>query len=85
MREVDVSGRVDEIQLILGAVFRVVEKRHRVALDGDTPFTLEIHRIEDLIAEIAIGDAATALDQPVGQSGLPVVDVGYDAEVSDVR
>ena len=82
--EVDVTRRIDEVQLVSLRVFRIIEKRHRIALDGDPALTLEIHRIENLIAKLAIGDAATALDQPIGQSGLTVVDMCDDAEVANV-
>ena len=52
--------------------------------DGDAAFTLNIHGIEDLLAGFAVGDGVGGLQKAVGQRGLAVVDVGDDAEVTDV-
>jgi hypothetical protein len=48
------------------------------------PLTLQIHGIEDLIAEIAVVHGAAVLDQAIRQRRLAVVDVGDDAEGTDV-
>src|SRR6202043_2600802 len=61
-----------------------VEQRHGVALDGDAALALDVHRVEDLVAELALLDRAAALDQAVGQGGLAMVDVGDDAKIPDV-
>ena len=67
MREIDVAGRIDEVQLIDLTVRGLVGERYRVALDRNAPFTLDIHRVENLVAELTFGNAATGLDQ----SGRP--------------
>src|SRR5208282_4972015 len=38
----------------------------------------------ELVVKIALGHAAAALDQPVGEGRLAVIDVGDDREVPDV-
>ena len=44
-----------------------------------------IHRVEDLVPKLPVlASAPQALDQAVGERGLPVVDVRDDAEVADV-
>src|SRR6185436_20522665 len=53
-------------------------------LDRDPALAFEVHRVEDLVAELALLHRATALDQAVCQRRLAVVDVGDDAEVADV-
>jgi hypothetical protein len=56
-----------------------------MGLDGDATFPFEIHRIEQLILLIARGDGAGAMQEPVRKRGLPVVDVGDNAEIAYVR
>src|SRR5256885_7525128 len=62
----------------------MVVHAHRVELDRDAPLTLQVHRVEHLLPHQALIQRARELDEAVGQGGLPVVDVGYDAEVADV-
>ena len=47
--EVDVPGRVDEVERVDLAVARAVEQPDRVRLDGDAALALEVHRVEDLV------------------------------------
>src|SRR5438874_12094949 len=57
-----------------------VRKRRRLCLDGDAALTLQIHRVEHLLAHLALRQAAAALYEAVGQRGFPVVDMGNDRE-----
>ena len=82
--EIDVTGSVDQIQLIGLAVLGRVVEGDGVALDRDAALALDVHRVQDLVAKVAFVHAAAVLDQAVGQGGLAVVDVGDDAEVADV-
>ena len=82
--EIDVARGVHEIELVGPAVARGVGKANRLSLDGDAALALELHRIEELVAHLARTHAAAALDQPVGQGRLPMVDMGDDREVADV-
>ena len=81
--EVDVSRRVDQVEEVCVAVGGVVVHRHRARLDGDTPFALEVHVVEQLRLHLALLDGARQLEQAVGQRRLSVVDVCDDAEVAD--
>ena len=81
--EVDVAGRVDEVQLVLVAVARLVEHAHGARLDRDALLALEIHRIEHLIGHLARAQGVRALQQAVGQRRLAVVDVRNNAEVTN--
>ena len=78
--EVDMAGRVHQVQLIA-----VPGEAHRLRLDGDPAFALDVHVVEHLLvaAHLAVGHAAGRLDQPVGERRLAVVDVRDDAEVTD--
>jgi len=82
--EVDVPRGVDEVELVLLPVTGRVPHPHRVELDRDAALALQVHRVEDLLAHLALLEGAGQLDQAVGQGGLPVVDVRDDAEVADV-
>ncbi|EMI52494.1 hypothetical protein RSSM_06049 [Rhodopirellula sallentina SM41] len=62
MGEVHVAGGVDQVELIFLAIFRGVAQGDGVALDRNPAFPLNIHRIEHLIVELALGDSAAGLD-----------------------
>jgi hypothetical protein len=79
-----VPGRVDEIQLVVLAVPRAVGEAHRLRLDGDAALALDLHGIEHLLLHLAEIEPAGHLDQPVGERGFPVVDVGDDREIADM-
>ena len=63
---------------------RLVHHADGVGLDGDAAFALEVHGVEDLGLHLARGDGAGELEEPVGEGGLAVIDVGDDGEVADV-
>ena len=81
--EIHVSRGVDQVEVVPLPVACFVAQRDAVRLDGDAPFALEVHRIQQLIPEVAVADPSAALDEPVGERGLPVVHMGDDAEVAD--
>jgi hypothetical protein len=82
--EVDVAGRVDEVELVFLAVARPVGHPDRLGLDGDPALALELHVVEELRLGFPRGDGSRLLEEPVGERGLPVIDVGDDREVPDV-
>ena len=81
--EVDVARGVDEVQLVLAPVGRPVGHRDGVHLDRDPALALEVHGVQDLLPHLAAGERAGALQQPVGERRLAVVDVRDDREVAD--
>ena len=78
------AGRINQVQLIRLTVLGRVKHRHWMRLDSDAAFFLQIHRVEQLLGHIARGDGAGHVQQPVGERGLPVVNVGDDAEIAYV-
>ena len=84
MGEVDVTGGVDEVELMELAVPRPVVEAYRVALDGDAALALDVHVVEHLVAELPRLHRPARLDQPIRKRRLAVIDVGDDAEVADV-
>ena len=80
--EVDVAGRVDEVEAVGQAVLRRVLEAHGAGLDRDALLALEVHRVEDLARHLPRIDRVGQLEQPVGERGLAVIDVGDDREVA---
>lgn len=77
-------GGVDEVQEIGLPVFCRVRQGHRLRLDRDATFALNRVGVEHLGFHLARLQTAAQLDDPVGQGGFPVVDVGNDGEVADI-
>ena len=85
VREIDMAGRVHQVQFIGLAVGRLPFQPHRLRLDGDPALLLDLHIVEHLPPRhFALGEAAGPLDQPVGKRRLAMVDMGDDAEIADI-
>ena len=82
--KVHVAGGVNQVELVGVAVAGAVEQADGVGFDGDAPLALQVHGVEDLVLSFPFAQRTRAFQQAVGQGGLAVVDVGNDAEVSDV-
>ena len=82
--EVDMAGRVHQIENIVFSVLRPIMQAHRLRLDGDAALALDVHRIEHLLDHLARGERPGLLDQPVGERRLAVVDMRDDREIADV-
>ena len=82
--EVDVAGRVHEVEDIGLAVLGPVFEPHRLRLDGDAALALDVHGIEHLLDHVALRHRPGLLDEPVGERRLAMVDMGDDREVSDI-
>ena len=83
--EVDVAGRVDQVERVALAVLGVVFEPDGARLDGDALLALEVHRVEHLARHLARVDRVGQLEQPVGQRRLAVIDMGDDREVAHAR
>ena len=57
---------------------------HRLAFDRDSAFALDVHAIEVLVAHLARLDDAGQLEHAVRERRLPMIDMGDDAEVTDL-
>ena len=74
---------VDKVQCIGLVVLRLVRHLNGVQLDRDASLLFKLHIVEDLIGlHFAGGDGSGALQQPVGDGLLTVIDMRDDAEVS---
>jgi len=83
--EVDVAGRVDQVQAVVQAVSCLVVEANGAGLDGDAVLALEVHRVEHLARHLSRLDRVRQLQEAVGQGGLAVIDVGDDREVAQAR
>ena len=61
-----------------------MHQRSGLRLDGDAALALQVHRGKHLAVHLAFGQPPQALDQPIGQRGLAMVDVGDDGKVANV-
>jgi hypothetical protein len=77
--KVDVAGRINEIK---GLIFPL--HPYRLKLDGNSPFLLNIHGIEQLRVHVAFGHRASNLKHAVGQGRFAVVDVRNNTKISDM-
>ena len=84
IREVNVSRRVDEVELVALAIVGVVAYAHGVRLDGDAALPLDVHGVEHLGGEVPLLHRMGKLEDTVRDRGLAVVDVGDDREVTDM-
>ena len=82
--EVDVAGRVDQVEDVGLAVLGGVVQPHRVGLDRDAALALEVHAVEHLRRHLAHLQGAGDLEEAIGQRRLAVVDVRDDREITDV-
>jgi hypothetical protein len=78
-----VAGGVHQVKLVGQPIVSGVAEADRLGLDGDPALFLNVHVIKDLCRHLTLGQPAGELDQPIRQRRLAVVNVGYDAEISD--
>ena len=76
--EVDVTGRVDEVELVRLAVVGVVHDAHGVRFDRDAALALDIHGIEELRLHVALLHRTGELEDAIGDRRFAVVDVRND-------
>jgi hypothetical protein len=77
-----VPGGVDQVEFEVLPGPAGVWQGDGVALDGNAPFTLQIHSVQDLVPEIPVAYESGVLDKAISQGGLAVIDVGDDAKVA---
>ena len=82
--EVDVSGGVDQVELVVLPVVRVVGEGDGARLDRDAALPLELHIVEDLVLHVPLAHRLGEFEDAVGQRAFAMVDMRDDAEITDV-
>jgi hypothetical protein len=54
-----------------------------VKLDRDTPLALELVVVQDLLPHLALVKRLRALEQPIGQRRLAMIDMSDDAKIAN--
>lgn len=80
--EVDVPGRVEEVELVGLPVLGLEGKGDGVGFDGNSFFALEVHGVEVLGLGLALGDRLCFFHEAIGQGRFAMIDVGDDGEVT---
>ncbi len=83
VREVHVPRGVDHVQDVFLAVF-LVYHADGVRLDGDAAFALQVHVVQELVRHFVLRDGLRQFYHAVGKRRLAMVDMGDDAEISDI-
>ena len=78
------TGGINQVEDIVLPVIAVVVEADGPGLDGDPPFPLQIHVVQQLALHLPLGDGGGLLQNPVGQGAFAVVDMGDDAEIANV-
>ena len=80
VREVNVTRRVDQIQLVISP-----GHPDRTRLDRDPVLALQLHRVEELLAHLPERHGAGRFEKPVGERRLAVIDMRDHAKVADAH
>ena len=75
---------VDQIEVVGLSVLGLVVQPDSPGLDGDAPFPLQLHIVQQLGLHLPLGHGVALFNQPVGQGGLAVVNVGNDGKIANV-
>ena len=65
--KVDVTRRIDQMQGIRLPILGLIPDRDRVGLDRDPAFTLQVHRVENLVFRFSGRDSARGFQEPVSE------------------
>ena len=83
--KVVVAGSVDQVEHIVLPVLGVIVQPYGFGLDRNSAFALQLHRVEHLFHHIALSHNAGLFQQPIGQRGLAMVNMGNNAEIANLR
>jgi len=79
-----VARSIDKIEIEYLTGSARVGEHHGLALDGNASLPFDIHIIKELVAKLPVINQAGVLNQTVGQGGFPVIDMGNNAEISNL-
>jgi hypothetical protein len=79
-----VSGGVNQVDLVGLPGNSRVGHAHGRGLDCYAFLALQVHVVENLVLHVTLGNGARCLEEAIGQRRFAVIDMGDDAEVSNV-
>ena len=82
VRKINVTRRIDKVQLVVVTVFRFVRNGNRLTFYRNAALALNIHVVENLVFHFALVDDVRFLNQTVGQRRFSVVDVRNNAKIA---
>jgi hypothetical protein len=82
--KIRMTRSIDKVELEFLTRSAGVGEHHGLAFYGDASFSFDFHIVEDLVAKLPLIHHAGVLDQPVGQCGFSMIDMGNNAEISDL-
>ena len=65
--KVDMARRIDQMQGIGLPILGLIPDCHRMGLDRDPAFTLQVHRVENLVFRFSGRDCASSFQKPVSE------------------
>ena len=75
---------IDQIQVVHLTIAGPIAQCGRLRFNSNSTLALQVHRVENLGLHLSIRESAAALDNPIGQRRLTVIDMGDDGKISDV-
>ena len=84
VREVDMSWGVDKVEGVVLAIARHIVHLNGVRLDSNTLLALEIHVVKHLRLHLSLIQSVGSLQQTICQGRFTVVNMGYNAKISNV-
>ncbi len=84
IRKIYVPGSVYKIQGIGLFVFSFIWQADGLTFYGNSTLSFYVHVVENLIFKIPIKDNMGHLNQTVGKCRFAMIDMGYNAEISNI-
>ena len=75
---------VNQIQLVNLAIVGLVLQSGGLRFNGDAALTLYVHGVEHLRFHLTISQAATQMNDAIGQGGFTVINVGNNGKITNV-
>ena len=82
--EVYMSRCVDEVENIFLSILCPIHGTHSLCLDGDAPFSLQVHVVQHLCLHLSAGEQTGLLDDAVCQGGFTVIYMCHNTKIADL-
>ena len=82
--KVHVTWGIDEVELVIFAVFCFIIYFYCAGFDGNTALTFQLHIIQKLVFHLTKADGGGFLQNSVSQSGFTVVNMSNNRKIADM-